>query len=104
MNGVETLKCKDSQWWHGKFRSCGYRVTIAREAILEVLAKTEKHMSAEDVYMKIHSTYPNIGLTTVYRTLTYFPIWHLYLNWKSVMGAPGTNLPKVPKNQTTIIT
>jgi Fur family ferric uptake transcriptional regulator len=44
-------------------------VTIAREAILEVLAKTEKHMSAEDVYMKIHSTYPNIGLTTVYRTL-----------------------------------
>ena len=44
-------------------------MTIAREAILEVLAKTEKHMSAEDVYMKIHSTYPNIGLTTVYRTL-----------------------------------
>lgn len=63
------MKCKDSQWWHGKFRSCGYRVTIAREAILDVLAKTDKHMSAEDIHMKIRSTHPNIGLTTVYRTL-----------------------------------
>ena len=63
------MKCKDSQWWHGKFRGCGYRVTVAREAILDMLAKTDKHMSAEDIYMKLHPVYPNIGLTTVYRTL-----------------------------------
>lgn len=56
-------------WWHGKFRGCGYRLTIGREAILKVLAKSDMHLSAEDIYMKIHSRHPNIGLTTIYRTL-----------------------------------
>ena len=40
-----------------------------KKAILDMLAKTDKHMSAEDIYMKLHPVYPNIGLTTVYRTL-----------------------------------
>ncbi|HBC89798.1 MAG TPA: ferric uptake regulation protein [Lentisphaeria bacterium] len=62
-------RCREKHWWHGKFRGCGYRVTVAREAILDVLARTDKHMSAEDIYMKLHPIYPNIGLTTVYRTL-----------------------------------
>ncbi len=62
-------RCREAHWWHGKFRGCGYRVTVAREAILDILARTDKHMSAEDIYMKLHPIYPNIGLTTVYRTL-----------------------------------
>ena len=56
-------------WWHGRFRGCGYRLTIGREAILEVLSKAQRHLSAEDIYMKLHPRYPNIGLTTIYRTL-----------------------------------
>jgi Fur family ferric uptake transcriptional regulator len=56
-------------WWHGKFRGCGYRITSGREAILEVLSKSDKHLSAEDIYIKVHPKYPNIGLTTIYRTL-----------------------------------
>ncbi|MBN1869798.1 MAG: transcriptional repressor [Candidatus Omnitrophica bacterium] len=56
-------------WWHGKFRGCGYRITLAREVILNVLSKTEEHLSAEDIYSRIHSKHPNIGLTTIYRTL-----------------------------------
>jgi Fur family ferric uptake transcriptional regulator len=56
-------------WWKGTFRGRGYRLTIPRQAILEVLGKAEKHLSAEDVYLKVHKIYPNIGLTTVYRTL-----------------------------------
>jgi len=56
-------------WWHGKFRGCGYRITVGREAILEVLSKSSQHLSAEDIYMKVHPKYPHIGLTTVYRTL-----------------------------------
>ena len=56
-------------WWHGRFRGCGYRITISRQAILDVLGRTSKHLSAEDVYMAVHKTYPNVGLTTVYRTL-----------------------------------
>ena len=56
-------------WWHGRFRGCGYRLTIARKTILDVLSKTLQHLSAEDIYLAVHKDYPNIGLTTVYRTV-----------------------------------
>lgn len=61
--------CQGQGWLHGKFQGCGYRLTLGREAILDVLSKTEEHLSAEDIYIKIHTKYPNVGLTTVYRTL-----------------------------------
>lgn len=56
-------------WWHGKFKGCGYRLTIPRKIILDVLSETTEHLSAEEIYMKVHKIYPAIGLTTVYRTL-----------------------------------
>jgi len=56
-------------WWHGRFRGCGYRLTAPRDAVLAVLSKTLKHLSAEDVYIEVHKTYPGAGLTTIYRTL-----------------------------------
>lgn len=56
-------------WWHGRFRGGGYRLTVARQAILNVLGKSDKHLSAEDIYLAVHKVYPAIGLTTVYRTL-----------------------------------
>jgi len=55
--------------WGGKFRGCGYRMTLPRQVILDVLQKTYKHLSAEDVYMEAHKISPQLGLTTVYRTL-----------------------------------
>jgi Fur family transcriptional regulator, ferric uptake regulator len=61
--------CRGPVWWHGRLRGCGYRITIGREAILDVLTGADKHLSAEDTYNKVHSLYPGIGLTTVYRTL-----------------------------------
>ena len=56
-------------WWQGRFRGCGYRMTVPRQVILSVLNKTSKHLSAEDVYMAVRRSYSNVGLTTVYRTL-----------------------------------
>ncbi len=61
-------KC-GSQWWHGKVKGCGYRITAGREAIIEALAQTHDHLSAEDLYSRIHDRNPNVGLTTIYRTL-----------------------------------
>jgi len=55
--------------WCRRFRDWGYRFTLPREIILEVLARSNKHLSAEDIYLEVHKKYPNIGLTTVYRTL-----------------------------------
>lgn len=60
---------KQPPWWWGRFRGRGYRITVPRQAILNVLSKTDKHLSAEDIYLAVHKVYPAIGLTTVYRTL-----------------------------------
>jgi Fur family ferric uptake transcriptional regulator len=54
---------------HGKIRKSGYRITSGRKAILEVLSELRGHLSAEDVYIKVHDNYPAIGLASVYRTL-----------------------------------
>ena len=62
-------ECERQGWWQGKFRGCGYRLTLGREAILDVLSDSRDHLSAEDIYIKIHPKYPSVGLTTVYRTL-----------------------------------
>jgi len=51
------------------FRHHGFRCTLPRDVILDALYKAKSHLSAEDIYFKIHSLYPHIGLTTVYRTL-----------------------------------
>ena len=55
--------------WHREFRGGGYRITIPRQVILQVLDESKKHLSAEDIFLRVHQIYPNIGLTTVYRTL-----------------------------------
>ena len=49
-------------WWGGRFRGCGYRITVPRQAILDVLSKTKEHLSAEDIYkgtqdLSWHRTY-----------------------------------------------
>ncbi|MDP8216845.1 MAG: Fur family transcriptional regulator [Candidatus Kaelpia imicola] len=61
--------CSRQLWWHGRFRGCGYRLTIPREVLLDVLAKTDKHLSAEEIYFAVNRCYPNIGLATIYRNL-----------------------------------
>ncbi|MGC8977398.1 MAG: Fur family transcriptional regulator [Candidatus Ratteibacteria bacterium] len=60
---------KIPDWWYMRFRGCGYRITIARKVIIDILYKTNEHLSAEDIFFAVHKEYPNIGLTTIYRTL-----------------------------------
>ena len=55
--------------WHSRFKGHGYRITVPRKMIIDVLNRTEKHLSAEDIYLEVHKLCPQIGLTTVYRTL-----------------------------------
>ena len=45
------------------------RLTAPREAILEFLSKSQKHMSAKEIYVALHKTNPGLGLSTIYRTL-----------------------------------
>jgi len=60
---------RGGRWWHGKFRDAGYRLTLSRETILRVLSETSSHLSAEEIYLKVHNIYPASGLSSIYRTL-----------------------------------
>jgi len=55
--------------WRHRFESHVSRWTAPREAILEFLSRSSKHMSVKEIYSSLHKSYPGMGLTTVYRTL-----------------------------------
>ena len=43
--------------------------TRQREAILEVFLNVKGHITGEDLYQQVRERHPNIGYTTVYRTM-----------------------------------
>jgi Fur family ferric uptake transcriptional regulator len=87
------------RWWDGRLRKHSYRVTVPRRAILDVLSKEEKHLSAEDVFLKVHKKYPDIGLTTVYRTLNLLTQLGLVLKFDFGDGKARYELSSGPENK-----
>lgn len=56
-----------------ELRKAGLKVTLPRLKILEILeARSEQHLSAEDIYRELLDSGEDIGLATVYRVLTQF--------------------------------
>lgn len=47
----------------------GYRLTVARQAILETLVASGGHITADDLSDKVRAQAPGVGRMTVYRTL-----------------------------------
>jgi Fur family ferric uptake transcriptional regulator len=45
------------------------RVTAPRKAILDFLSRSNKHLSAKEIYVSLQESSPGLGLSTVYRTL-----------------------------------
>lgn len=63
---------------NSQFIKKGSKLTPQREATVRVLLENEKdHLSAEDVYMLVKRSYPDIGLATVYRTLELLSELHI---------------------------
>lgn len=62
------MKRECGRWGH-RLRGHGYKCTPGRELILEILESTNEHLSPEEIYSKVSTEHPEIGLTTVYRTL-----------------------------------
>ena len=50
----------------------GLRMTLPRRVIIDTLANSDTYLSAEDIYHRLHTEHPGIGLATVYRTLLLF--------------------------------
>lgn len=47
----------------------GYKLTRQRKAVLDVMTLTDTRLTAADVFAKAQRACPDLGLTTVYRTL-----------------------------------
>ncbi|WP_125981146.1 ferric iron uptake transcriptional regulator [Loigolactobacillus iwatensis] len=53
-----------------QLREAGFKLTPQREATVVSLLENEAgHLSAEEIYLRVKQTTPDIGLATVYRTL-----------------------------------
>ncbi len=56
-------------WYYNRLRKNNYKLTKPRQVILDVLYRTNKHLSAEEIYMSTYRVSPAVGLATIYRNL-----------------------------------
>ncbi len=54
-----------------KLRELGVRVTPQRLAIFEILAGSDDHLGAEQIYAEVKQRFPTTSLATVYKTLAF---------------------------------
>lgn len=52
-----------------QLRQRGYRITPQREMVIETIAHTDQHMSAEEIYAEVEKRTHATNLATVYRTM-----------------------------------
>ena len=55
--------------WLTKFKESGYRLTGPRYFVVEILAQSDKALTAQDIFYLAQPAYPSLGLVSVYRTL-----------------------------------
>jgi Fur family transcriptional regulator, ferric uptake regulator len=58
-------------------RAEGRRITTARRTIIELLASTHDHLTAEHIALAVQHVHPEIHVSTVYRTLESLDEWGL---------------------------
>jgi len=58
-----------SEHWLSVLKTSGYKLTGPRYYVVDILACTEKALSAMEIFTQAHQKYPSIGLVSVYRTL-----------------------------------
>jgi len=52
-----------------KLNELGYRLTPQRMMVLSAIENSDDHISAEEIYAQIVAKYPQVNISTVYRTL-----------------------------------
>lgn len=67
---MSKLSPNEEQKLKDNLKGKGYKLTLQRRAILDIIVKSEgKHLTAEELYDEVKKECPEIGLATVYRTL-----------------------------------
>lgn len=57
------------QTYINALRNLGYRITPQREMIVEALAHSPHHVTAEEIYAQVHERARAVNIATIYRTL-----------------------------------
>jgi Fur family peroxide stress response transcriptional regulator len=52
-----------------RLRDEGRRLTPQRMAVLAILAESDAHPSAQEIYQQVHTEFPMTSLATVYKTI-----------------------------------
>lgn len=52
-----------------QLRTAGYKVTAARQAVLQVIEQEDEHLDPAEILRRAQQRYPALGRATVYRTL-----------------------------------
>ena len=63
------LTAEEKELFHQHIQRAGLKRTAQRDLIVDGFVHTEGHVSSEDLYRVVKEHDPNIGQTTVYRTL-----------------------------------
>ena len=53
----------------GRLSKQGYRLTPQRLMVLSAIENSDSHISAEEIYVQVVAKYPNVNISTVYRTM-----------------------------------
>lgn len=53
----------------GKLKSLDFRITPQRLAVLRILAASEEHPTAEQIFEKVKVEFPTTSLATIYKTI-----------------------------------
>lgn len=52
-----------------RLQELGYRITPQRMMVVAAIDESDDHISAEEIYSQIRAKYPQVNISTVYRTL-----------------------------------
>lgn len=55
--------------YESDLRQRGIRLTPQRRMILDVIARSDGHITAEDIHQSVRAIYPDMNISTVYRNL-----------------------------------
>jgi Fur family ferric uptake transcriptional regulator len=69
MIGSEGEKMEQSWGIVDVLKKQGYRLTPQRLMVVSAIENSEDHISADEVYSQVVTRYPNVNISTVYRTL-----------------------------------
>ena len=69
MDNLNITRDKRTANWLDCLRSSGYRLTEPRQAVIDILANSQRALNATEIFDLALKNYTSLGLVSVYRTL-----------------------------------